>query len=56
MTRVSFDVNVMDDNLLENDEMFKLRINSSSLPNRVFVNRPSEVTVTIKNNDRKLWI
>ena len=56
MTRISFNVNIMDDNLLEIDKMFKLTINSSSLPNRVFVNRTSEVTVTIKDNDRKLWI
>ena len=46
----------MDDNLLETDEMFKLTINSSSLPNRVIVNNPSESTVTIMDNDRKLLI
>ena len=45
----------MDDNLLEIDEMFKLTINSSSLPNRVIVNNPSESTVTIMDNDRKLY-
>ena len=56
MTRVSFDVNIMNDNLLELDETFKLRINSSSLPNRVIVNSPSETTVTIMDNDRKLAI
>ena len=46
----------MDDNLLEIDEMFKLTINSSSLPNRVIVNNPSESTVAIIDNDRKLLI
>ena len=46
----------MNDNLLEMDEMFKLRINSNSLPNRVIVNNPSEVTVYIMDNDRKLLI
>ena len=56
MTRVSFDVNIMNDNLLEINEMFKLRITSSSLPNRVIVTSPSEVTVTIMNDDCKLLI
>ena len=56
MTRISFDVNIMNDNLLETDEMFKLRINSSSLPNRVIVNSPSEVTVAIMDNDSELFI
>ena len=46
----------MDDNLLETDEMFKLRITSSSLPNRVIVNSPSEVTVAIMDNDSELFI
>ena len=53
MTRVSFDVYIMNDRVLEIDEIFKLRINSSSLPNRVIVNSPNEVTVTIVDNDRK---
>ena len=56
MTKVLFDVNIMDDNLLQIDQMFKLRINSSSLPNRVIVTSPSEVTVTIMNDDCKLLI
>ena len=56
MTRVSFDVNIMNDNLLEIDEMFKLTITSSSLSNRVIVNSPSEVTVTIMDNDSELFI
>ena len=53
MTRVSFDVNIMNDRLLEINEVFKLGINSSSLPNRVIVSSPNEVTVTIMDNDRK---
>ena len=56
MTRVSFDVNIMDDNLLEIDEMFKLTITSSSLSNRVIVNYSSEVTVAIMDNDSELFI
>ena len=54
MTRVSFDVNIMGDGLLEINEAFKLRIDSSSLPNRVIVTSPSEVNVTIIDDVCKL--
>ena len=54
-TEVSFDVTVTDDRLLESNERFQLSINSSSLPNRVTVDNPREVTVTIVDNDRKLF-
>ena len=54
--RVSFAVHIMNDRLLEIDETFKLRINSSSLSNSVIVNSPSETTVNIMDNDRKLLI
>ena len=56
MTEVSLDVTIMSDRLLESDEMFQLIINSSSLPIRVIVGNPSEVTVTIMDNDRMLFI
>ena len=56
MTRVSFDVNIRNDNLLEINETFKLRIYSSSLPNHVIVNNPNETTVTIMDADCKLLI
>ena len=56
MTEVSFNVTIMDDNILESNETFQLSINSSSLPNRVTVDNPSVVTVTIVDNDRKLLI
>ena len=54
MTRVSFDVNIMGDRLLEVNETFKLRINCSSLPSRVVVTSPNETTVTIIDDDCKL--
>ena len=53
---VSFDVTIMGDRVLESDETFQLIINSSLLPNRVTVDNPSEVTVTIVDNDRKLFL
>ena len=54
MTRVLFDVNITNDRLLEINETFKLRINCSSLPNRVIVTSPNETTITIIDNDCKL--
>ena len=53
MTEVSFNVNITGDNLLENNETLKLSLSSSTLPDRVTVD-PSEVTVTIIDNDGKL--
>ena len=54
MTGASFIVTIMDDNILESNERFQLSINTSSLPNRVTVDNPSEVTVTIVDDDCKL--
>ena len=56
MTDVSLNVTIMDDSILESNETFQLIIISSSLPNRVTVDNPSVVTVTIVDNDRKLLI
>ena len=54
MTEALFSVGITDDNILENDEIFQLSINSSSLPNRVTVDNPSVVAVTIVDNDSEL--
>ena len=37
----------------ESDENFILAIDITSLPNRVSVNDPSQITVTIKDDDGK---
>ena len=49
-------INIMinDDNIFENNENFTLTINSSSLPSYITVINPSEVTVTILDDDRKI--
>ena len=55
MTKVSLDVNIISDIVLEGDEVFQLSIDSITPSNhRVTVNNPSVVTVTIVDNDRKL--
>ena len=56
MTRVTFNVDISDDRILESNEKFQLSINSTSLPNRVTVDNPNEVIVTIADNDCKLLI
>ena len=53
MTRTQFDVLIMDDNILEYDETFELRINASSLPNRVSVGSVQQATVNISDEDSK---
>ena len=42
---------ITDDNILEDDETFNLTINQSSLPDGVVVGDPSQVTVTIVDDD-----
>ena len=56
MTEVSLDVTIMDDNILESNERLQLSINSSSLPNRVTVDNPSVVTVTIVDTTGELIV
>ena len=45
---------INDDNIFENNENFTLTINSSSLPSYITVINPSEVSVTILDDDRKI--
>ena len=54
ITKVTLNVTIMNDMILENNETFKLSINSNSLSNRVTVEDPSGVNVTIVDNDSKL--
>ena len=50
VTHVAFNVTIRDD-LEESDENFTISIDPSSLRRRVSGSRPSEVTVTIVDND-----
>ena len=54
VTKGSFNVDIIDDGILENNETFELSINSSTLPSSVNINNPSKLTVTIVDNDGKL--
>ena len=55
-TLVTFDIRVNDDNILENNESFILTINSSSLPDGVTHGNPDKATVTIVNDDCKIFL
>ena len=51
MTTAPVDVQIVDDDISENTENFVLVIDQSSLPNRVSVGNPDQVTVTIVDDD-----
>ena len=55
ITKVSLNITINDDKLLEPDEKFTLTINSASLPSNVNVDgdNPDSATVTILNDDCK---
>jgi len=55
-TKVSFNVTIIDDEILESNEIFQLSINSEKLPVNVIVNNLSNITVTILDDDCKLLI
>ena len=56
ITNVSFNVSINDDDILEGNENFILAINQSSLPNNVTVGDSGEATVTIVDNDGKIFL
>ena len=54
--RVTFDVPISDDNVLEDIKNFTLTVNPSLLPNNVTVGNSGQATVIIVDNDRKLTV
>ena len=53
-TKATFDVPIIDDMILENNEDFMLIIDETTLPDNVTRGDPGEATVNIVDNDRKL--
>ena len=53
MTSVSFDVPIIDDNILEKDENIIVIINLSSLSNRIVLDSSDQARVTIIDDDCK---
>jgi len=53
MTSVPFDVPIIDDNILENEENFDLSIDLSLLPSNTISGSLDQTTVTINDNDGK---
>ena len=56
MTRVSFNISINNDDTFEDNETFTLIINTSSLPSHVIVGSPGQATVTIVDDDCKLFL
>ena len=54
--RVPFNVSIINDNILEDNETFNLIINPSSLPSEVIVTDRSQAIVTIVDDDGMLTI
>ena len=55
MTYVTFNISITDDTMFEeNNETFMLTITDSGLPS-VMVGYPDQATVTIVDDDGKLW-
>ena len=55
VTMVAFNVPITDDAILEGNENFMLTINETSLPDYIIRGTPPEATVTIVDNDCKLF-
>ena len=53
VTRVTFNVTIIDDNILEHDETFTLAIDLSTLPNRIIIGGSTHTRITILNDDSK---
>ena len=53
MTHLSFNVSILDDKILEEDENFVLTIDPSSLPCRVTTGNHNQATVTIPEDECK---
>ena len=53
VTRVPFNVTIIDDDILEHDETFTLTTDLFTLPNRVTIGSSSHAIITIINDDSK---
>ena len=54
-TCATFNISIVDDTIYEPNETFMLAINSSTLPTNVSLGYPSQATVTMVDDDGKLW-
>ena len=52
VTTVSFNISIIDDYILEDNENFTLIINTDSLPDGVITGNPSRVTMIIINDGK----
>lgn len=53
VTRVTFNVTIIEDNTLEHDEFFSLSVDPLILPDRVTIGNYTDTTITIVNDDSK---
>jgi len=55
IVNVTLNISIITDDILEGDEVFYLRIDSSSLPNNVTVGKLNITTIVILDDDRKYF-
>ena len=55
VTHAAFDIPITNDSVFEYNENFMLAINSPALPTDILVGTTDQATVTIVNDDSKLW-
>ena len=53
MTTVIFNLNITDDDVYESDETFDLVINSTSLPDRIYLDHPYTATLSILDDEKR---
>lgn len=53
---VSFDISITNDNRREDNETFRLVIDSSSLPDGVVVGSPSQALITIVDKTKRMYV
>ena len=53
VTRITFNVTIIEDNILEHNESFSVSVDPLTLPNRVTIGTSNHTTITIIDNDSK---
>ena len=54
MTKASFNVSIIDDNISESNEDIQIKIAITSLPSTVSISNPGQATIIIVDNDGKI--
>lgn len=56
MTTVILSLNITDDDVYESDETFDLVINSTLLPDHIFLDHPYTAILSILNDEKRMYV